>query len=39
LYLEKGGIETITGDLEIPGRQRFFVRDPFGNAIEISEFR
>lgn len=33
--LEDGGVTTV-GDLPIPGRPRFFVRDPFGNLIEIT---
>jgi len=33
--LEAAGI-TAVGDTPIPGRPRFFVRDPFGNLIEIT---
>lgn len=33
--LEAAGITTV-GDTPIPGRPRFFVRDPFGNLIEIT---
>lgn len=33
--LEEGGV-TAVGDLPIPNRPRFFVRDPFGNLIEIT---
>jgi catechol 2,3-dioxygenase-like lactoylglutathione lyase family enzyme len=33
--LEEAGV-TAVGDLPIPGRPRFFVRDPFGNLIEIT---
>ena len=31
------GVETIDGLPEVPGRPRFFVRDPFGNALEFLE--
>lgn len=27
---------TVVGDVPIPGRPRFFVRDPFGNLIELT---
>jgi catechol 2,3-dioxygenase-like lactoylglutathione lyase family enzyme len=33
--LEAAGI-TAVSDLPIPGRPRFFIRDPFGNLIEIT---
>jgi catechol 2,3-dioxygenase-like lactoylglutathione lyase family enzyme len=33
--LEVAGITTV-GDTPIPGRPRFFVRDPFGNLLEIT---
>lgn len=33
--VEDAGI-TAVGDMPIPGRPRFFVRDPFGNLIEIT---
>jgi catechol 2,3-dioxygenase-like lactoylglutathione lyase family enzyme len=33
--LDEAGITTV-GDTPIPGRPRFFVRDPFGNLIEIT---
>ena len=33
--LEAAGI-TVVGDIPIPGRPRFFVRDPFGNLIELT---
>jgi catechol 2,3-dioxygenase-like lactoylglutathione lyase family enzyme len=33
--LEAAGITTV-GDTPIPGRPRFFVRDPFGNLIEVT---
>ena len=33
--LEEAGV-TAVGDLPIPHRPRFFVRDPFGNLIEIT---
>ncbi|MGL4650550.1 MAG: VOC family protein [Caldilineaceae bacterium] len=32
--LEAGGVAVI-GTLPIPGRPRYFVRDPFGNLVEI----
>jgi catechol 2,3-dioxygenase-like lactoylglutathione lyase family enzyme len=35
LRLEAAGI-TAVSDTPIPGRPRFFVRDPFGNLIEIT---
>ena len=28
------GVETIDSDADIPGRERFFARDPFGNVLE-----
>ncbi len=33
--LESAGV-TVVGDIPIPGRPRFFTRDPFGNLIEIT---
>ena len=39
LISDTNGVETIDNDGEIPGRPRFFCRDPFGNAIEIVEFK
>jgi len=33
--LEEAGI-TVVGDIPIPGRPRFFVRDPFGALIELT---
>jgi catechol 2,3-dioxygenase-like lactoylglutathione lyase family enzyme len=33
--LEAAGVSTAS-DLPIPGRPRFFIRDPFGNLIEIT---
>jgi catechol 2,3-dioxygenase-like lactoylglutathione lyase family enzyme len=33
--LDAAGI-TAVGDIPIPGRPRYFVRDPFGNLIEIT---
>lgn len=33
--LEEAGV-TVVGDRPIPGRPRFFIRDPFGNLIEIT---
>ena len=33
--LEQAGV-SVVGDIPIPGRPRFFVRDPFGNLIEIT---
>lgn len=33
--LEEAGI-TVVGDTPIPGRPRYFVRDPFGNLIELT---
>lgn len=35
--LEESGLETISGDPILPGRPRFFVVDPFGNAVEFVE--
>ena len=32
---ETAGV-TVVGDVRIPGRPRFFVRDPFGNLIELT---
>jgi catechol 2,3-dioxygenase-like lactoylglutathione lyase family enzyme len=32
---EAAGV-TVVGDVRIPGRPRFFVRDPFGNLIELT---
>lgn len=32
---EAAGI-TVVGDVPIPGRPRFFIRDPFGNLIELT---
>lgn len=34
--LEQAGI-AVAGDVAIPGRPRFFIRDPFGNLIEVTE--
>ena len=31
------GVETIDSDADIPGRERFFAFDPFGNALEFLE--
>jgi catechol 2,3-dioxygenase-like lactoylglutathione lyase family enzyme len=36
-HLEVMKIETITAEPPLPGRPRFFVMDPFGNAIELLE--
>jgi extradiol dioxygenase family protein len=36
--LEDAGIETHDTD-EIVGRPRFFCRDPFGNRVELTEWR
>ncbi len=33
--LEQAGVSVVS-DIPIPGRPRFFVRDPFGNLIEIT---
>ena len=33
--LEAAGV-AVVGDTRIPGRPRFFVRDPFGNLIELT---
>lgn len=33
--LEAAGV-TVASDIPIPGRPRFFVRDPFGNLIELT---
>jgi catechol 2,3-dioxygenase-like lactoylglutathione lyase family enzyme len=33
--LEEAGV-AVVGDTPIPGRPRFFVRDPFGNLIEVT---
>ncbi|MEZ4868820.1 MAG: VOC family protein [Caldilineaceae bacterium] len=35
LRLEAAGV-TVVGDIPIPGRPRYFCRDPFGNLIEIT---
>jgi catechol 2,3-dioxygenase-like lactoylglutathione lyase family enzyme len=32
---EAAGV-TVVGDVPIPGRPRFFIRDPFGNLIELT---
>lgn len=37
--LRAGGIEIIPDDQPIPGNPRFYVRDPGGNLIEISQKR
>jgi catechol 2,3-dioxygenase-like lactoylglutathione lyase family enzyme len=37
--LDTSGVTTVDNDGEIPGRPRFFARDPFGNQIEFVEFR
>lgn len=34
VHLEGAGVETIEGNPVIEGRPRFFVLDPFGNALE-----
>ena len=34
--LRERGVEIIEADADIPGRERFFVRDPFGNALEFT---
>lgn len=36
-HLDAQGVETIDGVPDIPGRPRFFIRDPFGNALEFLE--
>lgn len=36
-HVETRGVETITAEPALPGRPRFFVMDPFGNAIELLE--
>jgi catechol 2,3-dioxygenase-like lactoylglutathione lyase family enzyme len=36
-HLESNGLELSYSSL-IPGRQRFFFRDPFGNRVELLEF-
>lgn len=33
--LEAAGV-TVASDIPLPGRPRFFVRDPFGNLIEVT---
>jgi catechol 2,3-dioxygenase-like lactoylglutathione lyase family enzyme len=33
----QAGVEIIPDDLPTPGRQRFFVRDPGGNRLEIAQ--
>jgi catechol 2,3-dioxygenase-like lactoylglutathione lyase family enzyme len=38
-HLENSGVATIEADGEIPGRPRFFARDPFGNVLEFVEFK
>ena len=38
-HLETLGWPTIDHDGEIPGRPRFFARDPFQNMLEFVEFR
>jgi catechol 2,3-dioxygenase-like lactoylglutathione lyase family enzyme len=38
-HLEAMGWPTIDHDGEIPGRPRFFARDPFGNMLEFVELR
>ncbi|MBE2239839.1 MAG: VOC family protein [Caldilineaceae bacterium] len=35
LHLMEAGI-SVVGDVPIPGRPRYFVRDPFGNLIELT---
>lgn len=37
-HLEAAGVPTRDHDGEIPGRPRFFARDPFGNTIEFVTF-
>jgi len=39
VQLDANGVTTVDNDGEIPGRPRFFARDPFGNQIEFVEFR
>ena len=36
--LDANGIETEDEDFRLPGRRRFFARDPFGNLIEFVTF-
>lgn len=36
-HLAGQGVDTIDGVPNLPGRPRFFVRDPFGNALEFVE--
>ncbi|MBR8840403.1 MAG: VOC family protein [Stigonema ocellatum SAG 48.90 = DSM 106950] len=38
-HLEAHGVEIISDRLPIPGRNRFFLRDPAGNRIEIAQAR
>jgi catechol 2,3-dioxygenase-like lactoylglutathione lyase family enzyme len=38
VLLDEAGIAVMQDGPGIPGRRRFFVRDPFGNAIEFVEF-
>ncbi len=38
-HLDANGVVTRDHDGDIPGRPRFFARDPFGNQIEFVEFR
>jgi len=38
-HLDANRVTTVDSDGEIPGRPRFFARDPFGNQIEFVEFR
>ncbi len=36
--LDANGVATEDGDFPLPGRRRFFARDPFGNLIEFVTF-
>jgi catechol 2,3-dioxygenase-like lactoylglutathione lyase family enzyme len=36
-YLKDGGVEILPDPRPIPGTNRFYVRDPGGNLIEITE--
>jgi catechol 2,3-dioxygenase-like lactoylglutathione lyase family enzyme len=36
--LDANGVETEDEDFPLPGRRRFFARDPFGNLIEFITF-
>jgi catechol 2,3-dioxygenase-like lactoylglutathione lyase family enzyme len=36
--LDANGVETEDEDFPLPGRRRFFARDPFGNLIEFVTF-